>query len=65
MSSLAPSFPLASGALAPLKAKSEAAGSRDFANLWSGQAVRLARELPAGELTQRLAAEALARLVPG
>lgn len=62
ISPAAPSFPLAAGALAPLKAKAEAAGSGDFTNLWSGQAARLARELPAAELTRRLAAEALAML---
>jgi nitronate monooxygenase len=65
ISSIAPSFPLAADALAPLRAKSESAGSRDFMNLWSGQAARLARELPAGELTRLLAAEALAKLAPG
>jgi nitronate monooxygenase len=59
MSELAPEFPLAAGALSPLRAKSEAAGSEDFVPLWSGQAAPLARELPAGELTRRLAAEAL------
>jgi nitronate monooxygenase len=58
----APSFPFAGGALAPLRAKAEQAGSGDFTNLWSGQAARLARALPAGELTRRLAAEALTRL---
>jgi nitronate monooxygenase len=62
VSPAAPSFPLAAGALLPIKAKAEAAGSGDFTNLWSGQAGRLARELPAGELTRRLAAEALERL---
>ncbi len=62
ISSIAPSFPLAGGALVPLRAKSEPAGSSDFMNLWSGQAARLARELPAGELTKILAAEALAKL---
>jgi nitronate monooxygenase len=62
VSSATPSFPLAAGALLPLKAKAEAAGSGDFTNLWSGQAARLAREMTAGELTRRLAAEALARL---
>ena len=64
LSPLAPGFPLAGGALAPLRAKSEAAGSPDFTNLWSGQAARLARALPAGELTRSLAAEARARLAP-
>jgi nitronate monooxygenase len=62
ISPAAPSFPLAAGALAPLKAQAEQAGSGDFTNLWSGQAARLAREMPARELTQRFAVEALARL---
>lgn len=59
LSSAAPSFPLAAGALAPLKTKAEQAGSGDFTNLWAGQAAPLAREMPAGELTQRLAKESL------
>lgn len=62
LSDLAPPFPLAGGALAPLRAASEPAGSGDFMPLWSGQAARLGRELPAGELTRRLAAETLERL---
>ncbi|ANB19533.1 NAD(P)H-dependent flavin oxidoreductase [Dokdonella koreensis] len=56
-----PPFPLAGAALAPLRA-TDAAG--DFTSLWSGQARALAVELPAGELTRRLAADgrsALAR----
>jgi nitronate monooxygenase len=60
MSEAAPAFPLAAGALAPLRAKT--AGSPDFTNLWSGQAATLAARLPAGEFTTRLAQEALARL---
>jgi nitronate monooxygenase len=60
MSGLAPAFPLAGGALAPLRAKTEPAGSGDFMPLWSGQAAALGREMPAGELTEKLAAEALA-----
>ena len=59
LSPLAPEFPLAGGALAPLKPKDKVA---DFTNLWSGQAAPLGRELPAGELTRLLGAEALARL---
>jgi nitronate monooxygenase len=55
----APPFPLAANALAPLRAKAEAQGSGDFSPMWSGQAAALGRELPARELTQRLAAEAL------
>lgn len=62
MSPLAPQFPLASSAIAPLRKQSEAAGSQDFAQMWSGQAGGLCRELPAGELTRRLAAETLAEL---
>jgi nitronate monooxygenase len=63
LSSVTPPFPLAAAALAPLKEKSEAAGSGDFTNLWSGQAVRLAhRSLPAGQLTRQLAREALEKL---
>ncbi|AZC82628.1 NAD(P)H-dependent flavin oxidoreductase [Pseudomonas chlororaphis] len=55
---LAPAFPLAGGALMPLRAKDDA----DFANLWSGQALRLGLELPAFELTRTLAEQALAKL---
>ncbi|CAN5276334.1 nitronate monooxygenase [soil metagenome] len=62
MSDVAPAFPLAGGALAPLRFKSEPAGSGDFMSLWSGQAAALGRELPAGELTRLLAEETLVRL---
>jgi nitronate monooxygenase len=62
MSDLAPDFPLAAGALMPLRAKAESKGSGEFSPLWSGQAAALAREAPAGELTRRLATEALARM---
>jgi nitronate monooxygenase len=58
----APDFPLAAAALMPLRAKAEKEGLSDFTPLWSGQAARLARELPAAELTKRLAAEALEKL---
>jgi nitronate monooxygenase len=58
----APDFPQAATALAPLRAKSEKAGSADFSPLWSGQAVCLARELPAAELTRLLAAQTLEKL---
>jgi nitronate monooxygenase len=62
MSSSAPAFPLAAGALAPLRASAERADSSDFTNIWSGQGVRLGRALPAGELTRLLARETLAQL---
>jgi nitronate monooxygenase len=58
----APEFPLAAGALAPLRVKAEAAGSGDFSPMWSGQAAALGRAMPAGELTKTLAAEAQAEL---
>ena len=58
----APSFPHAATALAPLKAAAEKQGKVDFSNLWAGQAVRLAKEMPAAELTRALAGAALARL---
>jgi len=62
MSQLAPDFPLAASFSAPLRVASEAKGSADFTPIWSGQSLHLARELPAKEITQRLAAETLARL---
>jgi len=49
-------------ALAPLSAKAESQGSDDFSALHAGQGAALGRELPVGELTLRLAAEALERL---
>jgi nitronate monooxygenase len=61
---VAPDFPLAAGALAPLRAKAEASGSGDFSPMWSGQAAALGRPVPARELTQALALEA-GRLLRG
>jgi nitronate monooxygenase len=58
----APEFPLAAGAIGPLRAKAEANGSGDFSPLWSGQAPALGRELAAGDLTRALAHEALSHL---
>ena len=58
----AAAFPNAANATLPLRMKAEAAGSGDFTSLWSGQAPRFAREMPAGELTRELAAAALKRL---
>ena len=58
MSDKAPAFPLAGGALLPLRAKDPA----NFANLWAGQAFTLGIELTTAELTRRFAEEALARL---
>ncbi|KRD39876.1 2-nitropropane dioxygenase [Lysobacter sp. Root916] len=55
ISELAPPFPLAGGALAPVRARAEALGSGDFSPLWSGQNPSGCREVPAGELTRELA----------
>ncbi len=62
ISDVAPEFPLAAGALAPLRSRVEAAGSGDFTPMWAGQAAALGRALPAGEVTRKLAADALALL---
>jgi nitronate monooxygenase len=58
ISTLAPDFPLAGGALAPLHAKGQAQGSGDFSSMWAGQAAGLGRALPARELTRVLMSEA-------
>jgi nitronate monooxygenase len=54
---IAPEFPLAGGALAPLGAKALARGSGDFSSMWAGQAASLGKVMPARELTAKLAAE--------
>ena len=59
MSDKAPAFPLAGGALLPLRAKGEA----DFSNFWAGQAFPLGKELSTAELTRKLAEEGLAKLI--
>jgi nitronate monooxygenase len=51
----APAFPLATAAIAPLRAAAEARGSGDFSPLWSGQNASGCRELPAAEITRALA----------
>lgn len=61
----APPFPLAAGALAPLRAASSPDGSEDFLSLWSGQSAGLCRAMPAGDLTRKLADTALALLQDG
>jgi nitronate monooxygenase len=55
LSPLAPAFPLATAAMAPLRARAEAAGSRDFSPLWAGQNASGCREIPAAQLTRELA----------
>jgi nitronate monooxygenase len=58
----APPFPFASSAVLPLRQAAEQSGDTSFSSLWSGQSAGLAREMPAGELTRTLAAEALERM---
>jgi nitronate monooxygenase len=58
ISDVAPQFPLASGALAPLHAKAQAQGSGDFSPMLAGQAAALGRELPAGALIEVFVSEA-------
>jgi len=55
MSPDAPAFPLATTAIAPLRASAEKAGSGDFSPLWSGQNATGCREIPAARLTEELA----------
>jgi nitronate monooxygenase len=55
ISPLAPAFPLATAAMAPLRAKAEAMGSADYSPLWSGQNASGCRAVPAAELTADLA----------
>ena len=47
-----PAFPLATAAIAPLRATAEARGSDDFTPLWCGQNATGCREMPAAELTR-------------
>jgi nitronate monooxygenase len=56
INSAAPAFPLATSAIAPLRAKAEAQGKGDFSPLWSGQNASGCKEIPAAELTRELAA---------
>jgi nitronate monooxygenase len=58
MSPKAPAFPLAGGALMPLRAINEA----EFANLWAGQAFTLGKDIGSAELTRQLAEGGLAKL---
>ena len=50
-----PAFPLATAALAPLRAMAEAKGRGDFSPLWAGQNVSQCREIPAADVTHDLA----------
>lgn len=55
LSEVAPAFPLATAAVAPLRASAEAAGSTDFTPLWSGQNASGCRAAPAADVVHALA----------
>ena len=55
LSDAPPAFPLATAALAPLKAAAERLGRDDFSTLWSGQNATGCRAIPAAQLTRELA----------
>ncbi len=56
MSPLAPNFPLATAAMAPLRAAAEAQGSSDFTPLWAGQNTAHMQTGPAADITHRFIA---------
>jgi nitronate monooxygenase len=55
LNDIAPAFPLAVAAVAPLRAKAESLGDNGFSPLWCGQNATGCAELPAAELTRALA----------
>ncbi|HEX5844577.1 MAG TPA: nitronate monooxygenase [Pseudomonas sp.] len=55
ISPLAPAFPLATAAIAPLRSKAESQGSGDFSPLWAGQNASGCKSIGAAELTRELA----------
>jgi len=55
VSQKAPAFPLATSAIAPLRAKAESQSSGDFSPLWAGQNVQGCSEVSAAEMTRWLA----------
>lgn len=55
ISAAAPAFPLATSAIAPLRAKAESRGSGDFSPLWAGQNATGCKEISAALLTRELA----------
>ena len=56
LSDLAPEFPLATAAVAPLRRAAETLGRVDFSPLWAGQNATGCRAAPAAEITRDLAA---------
>jgi len=58
MSTTVPAFPLATAAITPLRLQAEACGSDDFSPLWCGQNASACQEIPAADVTRKLAAGA-------
>jgi len=54
ISNVAPAFPLASAAIAPLRAKAEKENKDDFSLLWAGQYTDGCKEISAAQLTREL-----------
>ena len=54
---MAPAFPSAAAAMAPLRARAESRGCADFSPLWCGQNASGCKEILAAELTRELAAD--------
>jgi nitronate monooxygenase len=54
ISAAAPAFPLATAAIAPLRARSEARGAGEFSPLWAGQNVSQCARKPAADITKGL-----------
>lgn len=55
ISNAPPAFPLATSAIAPLRARAESQGSGDFTPLWGGQNTSGCQTSAAGDLTRQLA----------
>jgi nitronate monooxygenase len=66
MSDMAPAFPLAGGALVPLRNKAESIGNASgFINMWAGQGVGINKHnLTAAQLTRQLAEDAMRIIAP-
>ena len=54
LNSKVPSFPLATAAVAPLRAAAEAKGQSDYSPLWSGQNASDCEALPAADIAHKL-----------
>jgi len=57
ISAVAPPFPLATSAIAPLREKAENRGCSDFSPLWAGQNASGCKGVSAAQLTRELGAD--------